>query len=145
MLWKLVARIEWLNERARYIPSQTDPTVGLLRNMSRSFYICIIQSIWVPQVFYSSLRSSGEWKVWYTPHKRYFIMFVRGHTVLFLCLCDLGNKERHKAATPNCVSQRIVCGVWSGACHGLLVFVRFNEYRYRKFSTLNWGPWKNIY
>ena len=29
----------------------------------------------------------------YTPHKRYFIMFVRGHTVLFLCLCDLVNKD----------------------------------------------------
>ena len=55
-----MARIEWLNERAQHIPPQTDPTVGLLRNMLRSFCICVIQSIWVPQVFYSSLRSSGD-------------------------------------------------------------------------------------
>ena len=38
------------------------------------------------------------------PLKRYFIMFVRGHTVLFVCLRDLVSKGRHKAATPNCVS-----------------------------------------
>ena len=29
----------------------------------------------------------------YTPLKRYFIMFVRGHTVLFLCLLDLVNNN----------------------------------------------------
>ena len=44
----------------------------------------------------------------HTPHKRYFIMFVRGHTVLFLCLYDLVSKGATKAATPNCVPQGIV-------------------------------------
>ena len=38
------------------------------------------------------------------PLKRYFIMFVRGHTVLFLHLFYLGSEERHKATTPNCGS-----------------------------------------
>ena len=38
--------------------------------------------------------------------KRYFIMFVQEHAMGFLCLCDLDSKERHKAATPNGVSQR---------------------------------------
>ena len=72
-----MARIEWLNERARHIPPQTDPTVGLLRNMSRSFYICIIQSIWVPQVFYSSLRSS-ENSLWclFGAHRALFLFVL---------------------------------------------------------------------
>ena len=39
-------------------------------------------------------------------HKRYFIMFVRGHTVLF-CVCVIWSiKERHKATTPNGAPQR---------------------------------------
>ena len=33
------------------------------------------------------------------------VRFAPEHVVLFLCLCDLGNKERHKAATCNCVPQ----------------------------------------
>ena len=46
----------------------------------------------------------------------------------FLCLCDLVSKERHKAATPNCVPQRIVCGVCSGAYRALFLFVLFRQY-----------------
>ena len=33
------------------------------------------------------------------------VRFAPEHVVLFLCLCDLGSKERHKAATRNCVPQ----------------------------------------
>ena len=45
------------------------------------------------------------------PLKRYFIMFVWGHTVLFLCLCDLVSKGCHKATTHNYVPQEggIIC------------------------------------
>ena len=39
------------------------------------------------------------------PSQTVFHNVCSGHTVLFLCLCDLGSKERHKAATPNCVPQ----------------------------------------
>ena len=53
-------------------------------------------------------------------HKRYFIMFVRGHTVLF-CVCVIWSiKERHKATTSSCVPQAkrvtwasCVCVIWS--------------------------------
>ena len=30
-------------------------------------------------------------------------MFVQGYVTVFLCLCDLVSKNRHKATTPNCV------------------------------------------
>ena len=33
------------------------------------------------------------------------VRFAPEHVVLFLCLCDLGNKERHKAATRKRVPQ----------------------------------------
>ena len=71
----------------------------------------------------------------HTPHKRYFIMFVRGHTVLFLCLCDLVNKDSPQSLlrlnrvpqsmvraryTP---SQTVSHNVCSGAHCALLVFV----------------------
>ena len=32
-------------------------------------------------------------------------MFVQGYVTVFLCLCDLGSKRRHKATTSNCVPQ----------------------------------------
>ncbi len=32
-------------------------------------------------------------------------MFVQGYVTVFLRLCDLGSKERHKVATRNCVPQ----------------------------------------
>ncbi len=32
-------------------------------------------------------------------------MFVQGYVTVFLCLRDLGSKERHEATTYNCVSQ----------------------------------------
>ena len=68
--------------------------LGLLRNMSRSFCIGVIQSIWVPQVFYSSLRSSEN-----------RLQYLFGaHRALF-CLYYLDSTIRHKAATPNCVPQ----------------------------------------
>ena len=35
------------------------------------------------------------------------VRFAPEHVVLFLRLCDLGSKERHKATTRNCVPQRI--------------------------------------
>ncbi len=35
------------------------------------------------------------------------VRFAPEHVVLFLRLCDLGSKERHKATTHNCVPQRI--------------------------------------
>ena len=34
-------------------------------------------------------------------------LLYSGHAVLFLLLCNLGSKRRHKAATYNCVPQRI--------------------------------------
>ena len=55
-------------------------------------------------------------------------MFVQEHAMGFLCLGDLVSKERHKAATPNCVPQRIVCGVCSGAYRALFLFVLFRQY-----------------
>ena len=33
------------------------------------------------------------------------VRFAPEHVVLFLCLCDLGNKERHKVATCNCAPR----------------------------------------
>ena len=33
------------------------------------------------------------------------VRFAPEHVVLFLRLCDLGSKERHKAATRNCAPQ----------------------------------------
>jgi len=33
-------------------------------------------------------------------------MFVQGYVTVFLHLCDLGRKERHKATTRNGVPQR---------------------------------------
>ena len=45
LLWNLVAiYLECAKERARHIPSQTDPAVGLFRNMSCSSCVC---AIWV--------------------------------------------------------------------------------------------------
>jgi len=32
-------------------------------------------------------------------------MFVQGYVTVFLRLCDLGSKERHKVATRNCAPQ----------------------------------------
>ena len=34
-------------------------------------------------------------------------MFVQGYVTVFLRLCDLGDEERHKATTRNCVPQGI--------------------------------------
>jgi len=42
--------------------------------------------------FFNSIREEHG----IPPHKRYFIMFVRGHTELFLRLCDVDSKGRHK-------------------------------------------------
>ena len=33
------------------------------------------------------------------------VRFVQGYVTVFLCLCNLGSKERHKAATRNCAPQ----------------------------------------
>ena len=33
------------------------------------------------------------------------VRFAQGYVTVFLCLCNLGSKERHKAATRNCASQ----------------------------------------
>ena len=33
------------------------------------------------------------------------VRFAPEHVVLFLCLCDLGSEERHKAATCNCAPR----------------------------------------
>ena len=39
------------------------------------------------------------------PSQTVFHNVCSGHAVLFLGLCDLGNKERHKASTRNCAPQ----------------------------------------
>ena len=44
-----------------------------------------------------------------------------GHTVLFLCLCDLGNKECHKSTTRNCVPQRM--GVYGDDIHKFVLYL----------------------
>ena len=41
------------------------------------------------------------------------VRFVQEHVAVFLCLCDLATKGRHKATTHDCVPQRVVCGVCS--------------------------------
>ena len=42
------------------------------------------------------------------------VRFGPEHVVLFLCLCDLVSKERHKSTTPNCLPQG------KGACEGTI-------------------------
>ena len=41
------------------------------------------------------------------PSQTVFHNVCSGHTVLFLCLCDLVSKERHKATTRNGVPQGV--------------------------------------
>ena len=46
--------------------------------------------------------------------KRYFIMFLQEHAVLFLQLFYLDSEERYKTTTPNCGSlgeEKVVCFV----------------------------------
>ena len=74
--------------RARHIPPQTDPTVGLLRNMSCSSYICIIYV--VKECHKTATRNC-------TPQGR----LDKGP----LCLSDLDDRGCHKGATCNCVPQ----------------------------------------
>ena len=46
----------------------------------------------------------GKGRARYTPHKRYFIMFVRSIPCCS-CFFDLVSKSCHKATTLNCVPQ----------------------------------------
>ena len=47
------AQLRFSDKRARHIPPQTDPTVGLLRNMSCSSCVYVIWSVKAPQGYYT--------------------------------------------------------------------------------------------
>ncbi len=60
----------------------------------------------------------------HTPHKRYFIMFVRS-TPCSSCVCIiLSVRTATKAATPNCVSQSIVRARHTPHKRYFIMFVR---------------------
>ena len=85
--------------RARHIPPQTDPSVGLLRNMSYSSYIYIIYV--VKKRHKAATRNCvPQWEV------------RCGACCGLLCLSNLDNKGCHKVTTCNCVPQGSVLNVF---------------------------------
>ena len=54
------------------------------------------------------------------------VRFAPEHVVLFLCLCDLGSKKRHKATTRNGDPQVIKCLIYVVECAIVLINERLN-------------------
>ena len=70
--------------------------LGLLRNISCSFaYVLFWYNNGLPHTFDVYRGVYSQW--------RFFGRVLKGeHTVLFLCLCYVDSKGRHKATTHNC-------------------------------------------
>ena len=68
--------------------------------------LCYVGRLLLRYVACGVLTESYKGKTVTHPFSNYtVVMFIQGYVTVFLDLCDLVSKERHKATTPNCLPQ----------------------------------------